>query len=66
MADSIVSGSPGSDDTDALVRQIVLAIHEQRAAGDITDEQANAAVERLKAALDNPEELRRLLEEEEE
>jgi hypothetical protein len=53
-----------ADDTDALVRAVLLAIHEQRASGDITDEQANAAVERLKAALDNPEELRRLLDEE--
>jgi hypothetical protein len=66
MADSIVSDSPGSDDTDALVRQILLAIHERRAAGDITDEQAHAAVERLKVAADDPEELRRLLEEEKE
>jgi hypothetical protein len=51
-------------DTDTLVRQVLLAIHEQRASGDITDEQAGAAVERLKVALDDPEELRRLLEEE--
>jgi hypothetical protein len=51
-------------DTDTLVRQVLLAIHEQRASGDITDEQASAAVERLKAAMDDPEELRRLLDEE--
>jgi methionyl-tRNA formyltransferase len=53
-----------ADDTGALVRSVLLAIHEQRASGDITDEQASAAVERLKAALDDPEELRRLLDEE--
>jgi hypothetical protein len=53
-----------ADATDALVRQIVLHIHEKRAAGDITDEQAGAAVERLKAAMDDPDELRRLLDEE--
>ncbi len=50
-------------DTDDLARQILLAIHERRAAGDIDDDQADAAVARLKAAIDDPEALAELLRE---
>lgn len=54
------------EDPSVLLRSILLAIHEQRASGDITDEQADAAVERLKEAADDPDELRRLLDDQSE
>ncbi len=52
-----------SDDTDDPVRDVLLAIHERRAAGDIDDDQADAAVARLRAAIDDPEALAELLRE---
>ncbi len=51
------------DTTDDLARDILVAIHERRAAGDIDDDQADAAVARLKAAIDDPEALAELLRE---